>query len=187
MNTLEYWNSLNDQDRALIETMSEYEHEYFGDMTLKTLSDINSDVFDSLEFGIGINLDDSFEAHISDLKDCAGVYTPTTNKIIIATDYKSDKSIILHEMTHYYVYKLEQLWSCYTEWLLLRLYNKLSEAIPDLDSRIMGHMARLHYDAEQNTHGAHGILFFLKSYDLDIRCGYELGTVCGYERTDFNK
>ena len=186
MNTLEYWNSLNDQDKALLETMSEYEAKYFEDMTLKKLCDINNDVFDSLEFSIGVNLDDTFKAHISNLEDCAGVYSPDTNTITISSEYKTDKTIILHEMTHYYVFKLEQLWSCYAEWLLLRLYNKLSTEISDLDSRVMAHIERLHYDAEQNTHGAHGILFFLKSYELDIGCGYELGTVCGYERESFN-
>lgn len=33
--------------------------------------------------------------------------------------------------------------------------------------------------------GNHDILFFLKSLDVDLRCGYTLGTVCGYGRTKF--
>ena len=32
--------------------------------------------------------------------------------------------------------------------------------------------------------GLHDVLFLLKSFDLDIRKGYDLGTVFGYGRRD---
>lgn len=186
MNQIE-WNLLSNQEQELNILMEQFEREYFEDMILKTLCEVNSDVFDPYEFGIGVLNDESFSAHTDDMNECAGLYRPEDNTIVISEGYSGDKKVILHEMIHYYDYKLSLLWSCYYEWVLLSLKEKLSTIIPDLDDRINAHIEYLHFYKEQNEVGNHSILFFLKSYDLDIRCGYELGTICSYNRTDFNK
>jgi len=67
----------------------------------------------------------------------------------------------------------------------LELYKKLSSQIEDLDSRILAH-ANIHSGTDiAQRGGSHDILFLLKSFDLDLQCGYKLGTVCGYGRDDF--
>jgi len=74
--------------------------------------------------------------------------------------------------------------------LLMSLYWDLKERIPkkypgtDLDKLIekFGHF----YPQEGiiARGGNHDILFYLKSLDLDLRLGYELGTVCDYDEYD---
>lgn len=64
----------------------------------------------------------------------------------------------------------------------MHLYNKLNPEIPDLDDKIAGRANILSGMDIYIQGGKHDILFFLKSLDLDLRCGYKLGTVCGYDR-----
>lgn len=68
------------------------------------------------------------------------------------------------------------------ELLVVELYNKLLPQVGDLRERIFNHCELYSYEKTFKEGGEHGVLFFLKSLDLDIRCGYPLGTVCGYGR-----
>jgi len=69
------------------------------------------------------------------------------------------------------------------ECLLLKLYGDLKTKIPDLYTRIMDH-AHARTQDEFIGSGSHGVLFFLKSLDIDLRLDAPLGTVCGYGRDD---
>lgn len=94
-----------------------------------------------------------------------------------------DKKVILHEMIHVHENILDD--TCYSvlrENLLIALYRKLSSRIADLDQRIAAHSELCSQMKVINSGGKHDLLFFLKSLDLDIRCNYPLGTVCGYGR-----
>jgi hypothetical protein len=69
--------------------------------------------------------------------------------------------------------------------LTFRLYNHLKPKIENLDERILNHAHSLRQEDILIRGGSHGILFFLKSLDLDLRLGLKLGTVCGYGREEF--
>jgi hypothetical protein len=73
--------------------------------------------------------------------------------------------------------------------LLISFYNdlkgKLSTCNPgypnaDLDSLILDHAHFHNGKTITMIGGEHDVLFYLKSLDLDLRLGYQLGTVCGY-------
>jgi len=72
----------------------------------------------------------------------------------------------------------------YRDIVFLCLHNDLKAKISDFDDLIISHS---HVTNGQNITlrgGEHSALFFLKSLDLDLRCGYKLGTVCGYGRDE---
>ena len=50
------------------------------------------------------------------------------------------------------------------------------------DDIIKSHSEFIHQSDMAVNSGEHGLLFLLKSLDLDIRFGFPLGTVCGYGR-----
>lgn len=54
----------------------------------------------------------------------------------------------------------------------------------DLNERIEAHGHILNSSQIAKTGGVHDILFLLKSFDLDLKMGYKLGTVFGYGMTD---
>lgn len=60
------------------------------------------------------------------------------------------------------------------------LYKDLRNKIPQLDEIITGHAHLLTGSTIYRSGGLHDILFLLKSFDLDIRMGYSLGTVFAY-------
>ena len=64
----------------------------------------------------------------------------------------------------------------YREYVTLRLYEKLCHKIPGL-------MTMITVDNHITREG-HTPLFMLKSLDLDIRLGLELGTLYGHDRVD---
>lgn len=101
----------------------------------------------------------------------------------ITKSHIHDKKVILHEMIHVHENILDS--TCYSvlrENLLIALYRKLLPQVIDLEQRIAAHSELCSQMNVLNTGGKHDLLFFLKSLDLDIRCGYKLGTVCGYGR-----
>ena len=87
---------------------------------------------------------------------------------------------LLHETIHIYEEALDNLPGYYREALLLCLYKDLRGKIPDLDDRIISFTHPIVGEQIMFRGGVHGILFLLKSFDLDLKCGYDLGTVCGY-------
>ena len=67
------------------------------------------------------------------------------------------------------------------------LYKDLRNKISKLDEIITKHAHVFNESDLYEEGGLHDILFLLKSFDLDIRMGYPLGTVFGYGRIDIFK
>lgn len=82
---------------------------------------------------------------------------------------------LLHEMIHAYEWQLSM---GFREWLLLDLYKQLCKRIKptQLDRYIA---ASTHMEIKE---AGHGVLFLLKSLDIDLRRKWELGTCFGYGR-----
>jgi hypothetical protein len=192
------WHQIATQEEQdLASKVEEYEELYFGDMTLKPDSilhdficykaqDDNGEWFETNEeFDISIF---PYQFTISRMDDCSGRCNPMERIMYIHPEYITDKSVILHEMIHAYEGILLQN-NEYSVWrqicrdiLTFCLYNSLKTKINDLDARILGHSHIVRQERITNDGGSHGILFYLKSLDLDLRLGLKLGTVCGYGR-----
>ena len=95
-----------------------------------------------------------------------------------------DDYVILHEMIHMHEFVLEIYPTYYHDAILYSLYHDLHSKIEDLDRRMeyQGHIVK----QEELTQfgGVHDLLFLLKSFDLDLRMNYPLGTVFGYGMAD---
>jgi hypothetical protein len=139
--------------------------------------------------------------------DCQGEVNHKTRIVTIAPEYANDDTILLHELIHVFEsfywgdgkeeYDLhdksdgrkfketaKEVPRYMRDALLMSLYWDLKERIPDLDKLILkfGHFCSQEVLTERG--GDHDILFYLKSLDLDLRLGYELGTVCDYDEYD---
>ncbi|MBR2401784.1 MAG: hypothetical protein IKB01_03290, partial [Lachnospiraceae bacterium] len=90
------------------------------------------------------------------------------------------ENILLHEMIHLHVHVLNEQPMYYRDIVYWELYRELKKQIPDLDERIETHAHILNEQCIHNKGGEHDVLFLLKSFDLDLKKGYELGTVFGY-------
>jgi hypothetical protein len=144
-----------------------------------------------LETGIDLPFLVSLVFHqvkISRMKGCLGRYDPKEQIIYIHPKYTTDKTVILHEMIHGYECILLQkgvFGQILRDTLTFCLYNSLKPKIKDLDIRVLDHSHVIRQQNLINDGGSHGILFFLKSLDLDIRLGLKPGTICGYGRDEF--
>lgn len=131
---------------------------------------------------------DWFDYHISDLEGTfAGCFNPGDQSLTIDTKYVDNESVILHEMIHLHEYVLNELPMFYHDSYFWCLYTDLRDKIPDLDERIRdyGHVHKERNLAELG--GVHDLTFLLKSFDIDLRMGYKLGTVFGYGYDDGQK
>lgn len=180
----EWWCNRTPEEYALQGLCFDLEEEYFEDMLLKEGSLLNGIVKAILDYTDGIFLGiDKLRFYIVDNDNYSGCFYRNEPKIEIDRRYATDKSVILHELIHFYEYQLEQeLEPFIRELLAIELYNKLLPQISDLRERIFRHCELYSYAETFKENGNHGVLFFLKSLDLDMRCGYPLGTVCGYGR-----
>lgn len=180
----EWWSNRTPEEYELQGLFFDCEEEYFEDMLLRDGSLLNdiietvSEVTDGIFLGI-----DKLRLYLTDNNSFHGCFYRSENKIEINRKYATDKSVILHELIHYYENQLEEEFPPFIrELLVLELYNKLLPKIDDLRERIFRHCELYSYTETFKGCGEHGVLFFLKSLDLDIRCGYPLGTTCGYGR-----
>ena len=85
---------------------------------------------------------------------------------------------VLHEMIHAYE---SQLSPPFREWLLLHLYARMAKRIKP--SELNRKMAASVHAMVHNS--AHGLLFLLKSLELDMYFKWPPGTVFGYGRADY--
>ena len=110
-------------------------------------------------------------------------YNRTRQQLCVSPKAVENDAVILHEMIHLYEGVVNELPLFYHDMLYWALYDDLSKKIEGLDGAIKQHAHLLNESSLYNAGGLHDILFLLKSFDLDIRKGYELGTVFGYGRT----
>lgn len=115
-----------------------------------------------------------------------GTYNSAESCLTVREDVLKDDEILLHEMIHMHEHVLQKVPHYYREILLLALYKTVKPQIAergfDLDQLIFGHSNVAEAQRVASIGGEHGILFYLKSLDLDLKMEYELGTVCGYGR-----
>lgn len=182
----EWWHNRTPEQYEPQGLCFDYEEEYFEDMLLKDGSLLNDVIKTVLDYTDGIFLGiEKLRLYVVDSDDFNGCFYCNEEKIEIDRRYINDKSVILHELIHYFEYQLEEEFQPFIrELLVLELYNKLLSKISDLRERIFNHCELYSYTETFRGSGEHGVLFFLKSLDLDIRCGYPLGTVCGYGREE---
>lgn len=116
-------------------------------------------------------------------KGVGGEYNLKTQTITLARG-PIVESVLLHEMIHMYEQVVNEQPLFYHDTLVYVLYQNLKEQIKDLDDRIKSHAHILNEQSIYNNGGLHDILFLLKSFDLDLKKGYKLGTVFGYGMAD---
>lgn len=201
-----YWSKATDTEKRLWELVSGLSDEYFADFRFEpgTIAedfmnivdtDINGEEVtascappDILQYFDQIVLQ-SFRYKAEPLDDgLAGLVNFVDLTMTIPPEMvncEDGKPDILHEIIHLYEFALDQLSKFFHDILVISLYRKLKGMINDLDDRIVDHTHFINGERITITGGEHDILFLLKSFDLDLKCGYKLGTVCGYGRDEY--
>ena len=87
---------------------------------------------------------------------------------------------LMHEMIHYYERTLDSINPSLKQYVLVHVWPYVAERIPDLEQRAQKHLEMTGHRELENAGGPHDLLFLVKSYELDIRNDYTLGTVFGY-------
>lgn len=179
---------LNDQCLILLQQAFMLEAECFSDMTLEDYPAITSVIDewgDLREIPSMENVSRFYDLNDSDDEcideDTLGAYN--RKDMSIGIRLKSGKpvpTVLAHEMIHSYEHQLENLNPALKEYVLVRLYSRLSRDIPDLEARMEQHLEVTEHRSIENGGGRHGLLFLLKSYDIDLKMGEPLGTVFGY-------
>ena len=125
-----------------------------------------------------------FRYKIEKQKGICGSFNHRNSVLTVEPD--AEDSTVLHEMIHLHEFLINDQPLYMHDMLYWALYQDLKNKIPKLDEIITGHAHLLTGSSLFNKGGLHDILFLLKSFDLDIRMGYPLGTVFGYGRiSDF--
>lgn len=119
-----------------------------------------------------------------DIDGSLGRFEPLEYRLTVAKGCENRDDVVLHEMIHLYQAVIDSLASYHHDVVLWCLYNDLRGKISDLDERIKAHGHILNEHSISRIGGIHDILFLLKSFDLDLRMGYKLGTVFGYGMAD---
>lgn len=188
------------KDQRLFELVSEFSEEYFADFrfergtvtekyALVTCDDTR--VYEDAPCPLNCFDDvlERYQYHVADLDGgVAGCVNFTDKSVTISPCIFDDETerdaAILHEVIHIYERELLSI-PCYArESILLALYNDLKEKIPKLDKMILAHSHLYRGMRIYNDGGEHGVLFLLKSLDIDLRKGWALGTACGYGRAE---
>ena len=168
-----------DAERALRMTAVEYEDRYFQDLTLEdgrahkklaTHKEQDEDgkwvkVQDELQLGVTVShWIFRYRTSPEFLGRCS--YRQRRIEIKLGLDETTFKGTLLHEMIHAYE---DMLFPPLREWLLLDIYKRMEKKLGERTVR------RLH---RHNTNTvfikrAHGVLFLLKSLQLDERLGWK--------------
>ena len=120
-----------------------------------------------------------------ELDNYSGVFNQEDQ--ILCTSPNAEDSTVLHEMIHLHEFVINELPMYWHDMLYWALYKDLRNKISKLDEIITKHAHVFNESDLYEEGGLHDILFLLKSFDLDIRMGYPLGTVFGYGRIDIFK
>lgn len=122
----------------------------------------------------------NFKVKVENLDEGIGQFNIMTKELTITPDHVESDSVILHEMIHLYEDMLDSQLSFYRDIVFFSMYTRLKKRIPALDEIITDHANVFNQQQFNMIGGIHNILFILKSFDLDIKQGYKLGTVFGY-------
>ncbi|MCL2443650.1 MAG: hypothetical protein FWD13_09355 [Treponema sp.] len=179
-------------EKRVKETMLEYEKLYFKDMTF-TEGSITGDMF-SLYEDLGKErknfFDVPFDLSISQIdvkfknlgNHTRGKFIPKDMAIHFHYLY-FDWRTVLHEMIHAYSYLLLKINKTYPlrDYLIIRLYDKLRDELKNIKALTTAWAHYEHMDTlVSNEWDGHGILFYLKSLDLEIELEQPWGMIRGY-------
>jgi hypothetical protein len=183
-------------EKTLNSQVLEYEKAYFEDMTFQPGS-IAGDIFVECEQqifskqkwkeywdipGAGFHLPiKQYPFRLKRLKGAYGQFSVKQGLVFIHPN-SNNLNTILHEMIHAYDWTLDR---CYPyplrDILIIRLYDKLKTRIIALDKLLMTFS---HYFNQflilDGKEGEHGILFYLKCLDLEIRLNVPFGSISGF-------
>ena len=194
---LGWYESASEEERTLIDMVYEY-GSMFEDMLfesgthsydlIKCQALLPSGEWIDDEYGRPEELEyfsyDWFNFKVDELTDSLGFYNHAEQILCVDIDSLKNKEVILHEMIHLHEYVINELPLFYHDMLYWSLYSNLKDRIPELDGIITEHAHILNEHQLFSVGGLHDILFLLKSFDLDIRMNYPLGTVFGYGRSE---
>lgn len=116
--------------------------------------------------------------------DMLAYYDKNEQLICVSPEGLKNKHTVPHEMIHVYEDLINELPMYYHDMVYWALYKDLKKKIDNLDDIISSHAHLLTGSTIYSQGGLHDILFLLKSFDLDIRMRYPLGTVFGYGKTE---
>ena len=114
------------------------------------------------------------------IKGCEGYYDWKKNELGVPERNLKNDAVLLHELIHVHERIVNAFPIYYHDTLYWALYTDLKKKIPELDELISEHAHMLVEQDIDRDGGAHGVLFLLKSLDLDIRMRWPLGTVFNY-------
>lgn len=125
-----------------------------------------------------------FTYHMADLNGYGGKFDMQDRSLTVDLSNFGNDPVLLHEMIHLHEFVINDLPMIYHDAVLYCLYKDLADKIPNLNERIEAHGHILNAGKIARIGGVHDILFLLKSFDLDLKMGYKLGTVFGYGMED---
>lgn len=122
-------------------------------------------------------------------KKTMGYFNLEKKEVGIRADKLESDSTILHELIHLHEFVLvsEDVPSFCRDMFFMALYQHVKARIPRLEELVAGHANVLNQKDIYDQGGLHDVLFLLKSFELDIRQGYPLGTVFAYGRAGMFK
>jgi hypothetical protein len=183
----------SDENRALRSLAIGYEIDYFEDMLFEPGSVTSDFLCFQTQTNEGVWVDECYDYYFSFEDNMVrfyvdsirpgvyGIFNKEDRSVTIDPEHAEDPVVILHEMIHIYEWIIgEYPFSFMRDILFLSLYNDLKEKIPNLDDLILDRIHVIFSRTVSQIGGDHGILFYLKSLDLDLRLGYDLGTIFGY-------
>ena len=191
-----YWNKATDNEKKLIKRVGEFDY-LFKDM----LFELGTSPYRLIQCQSKSQSADGwindeaprpdelvyfcytyFHFKVESLSGCSGYFNPKEQILCVQREALDDDKVILHEMIHLHEYVINELPMYFHDMLYWALYKDLCKKIPKLDEIIEGHAHILTGSSLYSKGGLHDILFLLKSFDLDIRQRYPLGTVFAYGR-----
>ena len=196
----EWCDTASEEDKKLRDRLDEFS-DFFEDMLFAENSSAGSMVKCQVKVGDNSWKDDivflpeeityfsynNFDIRVKPMEKYGGYFDEEKRLLCISEIYARDDSVILHEMIHLHEFVLNGLPLFYHDVLLWVLYDDLKRKIKGLDKLVSSHAHILEQQSIYDKGGLHDICFLLKSLELDIRMGYRLGTVFGYDMEKFAK
>ena len=113
-------------------------------------------------------------------KDYMGCFNEAEMTLTVGPEFVNDDHVILHEMIHIHEFLLSKIDVLYRDILFYELYKKISNEIDNINDLMDMWCNGVNQLGIKQKGGRHSPLFLLKSLDIDLQCGYELGTTMGY-------
>lgn len=117
---------------------------------------------------------------VNEGKGYAGAFSPDTGEIEVDTGSRITVPTIAHELIHLWEYRLRKFDYGYSDLMLIHYWEEFKPEIPNLREVAGSLMVSESHNEISESGGQHGLLFMLKSYDIDRRMGWPFGKTFGY-------